>query len=469
MAATSHDNFANARVVNISTYTTTQPQAGSFSTIDNTIEAGEPASGTSPVQYRSCWYKLLPTIKCNIVAQPTPGGSNAMLWSHVYQDSGGTGAAPANFAALQEIATSPADNVNAPAFTAKAGWTYIVRFVQHNTVNQNLTPKFVSSAPLSTIAAVPIVITAESMAPKVQAPRLQAVPLEFTLDLLATAPMRTVHAVPADITVQTVPAEIVQATIETLDLVPIDVVFQQMVPSLGVTVLDLDTPIDITFDTRAPTSVSSIRNIMSTPGVDARIPATRPSFVVALKRISGGIDDDVQVQVQYAATGDAIETGTLLTQDAPAATFTLLTLDATAAVLEGVYKWRSRIVVNGKAHDWLPLNLFTVEIASGDGNIPVTWDVHTSPFVPTPHVWYVDPASGKVGDTVTVVGQGLPASPVVKLGNVVMPAVSFTHVPATGQEQAVGRTEQDTEHDVITVLVPDVSAPGAGLVVQGTS
>lgn len=482
MAPTANDNYASARVVNISTYTTTQPTAA-LATLDNTIESGEPASGTSPVQYKSLWYKLLPTIRMNIVCQSNPGSAGRQVWTHVYQDSGGTGAAPAGFANLQEIATSPGDDQPSTAFTAKAGWTYMVRMVQHDSRNTTITAKFVSSAPSTLVAAVPFLITLEQEAPRSTAPMVRAEPVEVTVDLLTKSVVQQVKAVPSVITVEAQPVlfsvmsvkavpflitldmQAPHATVpERLAAPPVVITLDPAAPDLttpGVVQLDA-IPVDITLSPRAP-KLSSIRRSLGQPLANAVVPAKRPQFSVGIRPIIGTFDG-VKVEIQY---GTNLNTSPVsMIQTVPNATVAIQAFTATSDMAAGTYKWRARLVVDGTAHGWTETRTFQLDPTFGNSTAPVTWTITGT--APKPHVWYVNPASGTTGSMVTVYGQGLPMeNPVVTLASVTMPVVETVHHGVKPAATTADRTPLDTEHDTIQVLVPDVPAPGGSLQVTG--
>lgn len=110
---------------------------------------------------------------------------------------------------------------------------------------------------------------------------------------------------------------------------------------------------------------------------------------------------------------------------------------------------------------------------SRDATIPITWIVDDAETPPA-HLWFVEPAVGDVGDRVTAVGLGLgPTGADVYIAGV--PATGITFSAVEPSAEAGGGTRHinavtgttNLEHDSITFTVPDVSAPGGPLYVEG--
>jgi hypothetical protein len=216
-------------------------------------------------------------------------------------------------------------------------------------------------------------------------------------------------------------------------------------------------------------SVLRVRRLLTEPLDGAVVPVDKPTLMVTVAVVEG-LQDTVTVDVQYASDA-AFTAPTTLTR-----TFRVVFGDnpirlQPAAALAGTVYWRARLTLAGTPLAWTPARHFRIDTTAGDATCPLIW----TPLATDTdgHLWWVDPASGRPGDLITVVGQGLAYDTDVTLTGVAMEVVSRTRVAATPAAGTDARAIDalagvaDPEHDVFVVRVPDTAAaPGGPLLVE---
>ena len=216
----------------------------------------------------------------------------------------------------------------------------------------------------------------------------------------------------------------------------------------------------------ADLAATSFELLAPAPGV--AIPVLRPAFTVAVTLVGAqpGSADTATVDIQHA-TDAAFTTPSTLSQTVEVFDGTFQTTMAAADPLApGGYFWRARLTHPTVTATWTPASTFTVNPASGDLDVAVTWSVDVA--APTlPHLWFVQRDVGEPGDVVTVLGNGFGPDPTVTLSEVDMPIQQLRRMPGTPAaataDRTITRETVDPEHDEIDVMVPDVAAPGGPL------
>jgi hypothetical protein len=102
--------------------------------------------------------------------------------------------------------------------------------------------------------------------------------------------------------------------------------------------------------------------------------------------------------------------------------------------------------------------------------LPVTWTVDNAASRPI-HLWHLDPAGPLDGDTVTIYGQGFPATGTVTYGEIVLPTTSWQLVPesatnADDNTRLISGGTVTPEHYEVQFVAPVDDGPGDVLTVE---
>jgi hypothetical protein len=119
---------------------------------------------------------------------------------------------------------------------------------------------------------------------------------------------------------------------------------------------------------------------------------------------------------------------------------------------------------------WSSPNLFTVAATVTPVSLPVSWTVSSSAARPI-HLWHIDPAGPEVDETVTVYGQGFPATGFIYFNGEVLTTVqSWELIPATAENTTADRrisgSDVTCEHYEVVFTAPVYDGPGAPLSVE---
>lgn len=214
------------------------------------------------------------------------------------------------------------------------------------------------------------------------------------------------------------------------------------------------------------------------PAAGTVVPTSQPVFTVPVSRAEpGDATVDVTIIVQQIED-NGVTSGTWTTQVSALLAYTHNTVNViqSTALPDGTYYWTAVVSFT----DHLPggvtvthevartLNqAIVIATAQSAGTVPVSWEVAAGSAAT--HLWFVHPAAGKPGDTVTAVGHGTTVSAVTVNGT---PATlgAVTQVPATSATTGrrinpyTGAT--DAEHFTAVFTVPDIGAPGGPVVLS---
>jgi hypothetical protein len=144
-------------------------------------------------------------------------------------------------------------------------------------------------------------------------------------------------------------------------------------------------------------------------------------------------------------------------------------LTATTPVAETTY-WRAQISQGTTLRsEWAgPVQFFAITSISAAA-LQVTWNVSGTAARPI-HLWHVDPPGPNAGDTVTVYGQGFPASGHLTFGEMTLPITSWQRIPANHfadtNDRVISGGTVDAEHYAITFTAPTYNGPGEVLTVE---
>lgn len=207
--------------------------------------------------------------------------------------------------------------------------------------------------------------------------------------------------------------------------------------------------------------------VLSSPEHGTQSASGTPPFVVAVVPTDVLDTSTYTVEVQYAAntafTGastlsavmNAVEGGVIVHPVSPVFATT---------------SWRARLLQDGvQIHDWTEAKTFTVITAITASTVPVTWTV--SPAAARPiHLWHLDPPGPEAGDTVTVYGQGFPASGHLSFGGQPLSVASWQRVAAlaanTTDDRSIDGETVTCEHYEVSFVAPDYDGPGDVLTVE---
>lgn len=140
--------------------------------------------------------------------------------------------------------------------------------------------------------------------------------------------------------------------------------------------------------------------------------------------------------------------------------------DALASIYENVGLSLSP-TVSGSAEVYENVGL---EVAASDDAFSYSYSFATSD-VPTPHIWYLTPSSGRLGDAFTVVGMGFGSTEVEYLGSVLLeqqyvPPIFWGTIAAGADAYDAdrridpGTDTATTEHQRIQALIPETAQSG---------
>lgn len=218
-------------------------------------------------------------------------------------------------------------------------------------------------------------------------------------------------------------------------------------------------PIQLRFRLFTPDTWNG-RVVLSAPEADAVVAASRPRFMVGVDP-----DDDIEtsytVEIQYAATADLADPSTM-TADASVADGGVVVTPTED--LAGTIYWRARVKAPGMPPaPWTAVQSFTVDLSASATTIPITWTVSASATRPI-HLWHFFPPGPDVGDTVTIYGQGFPATGTVYFGGQDLTTTGWKRVGATSGGTIQGPTV-NPEHYEITFVAPSYDGDGELLTV----
>lgn len=264
-----------------------------------------------------------------------------------------------------------------------------------------------------------------------------------------------------------IPADtVVDLELPGLGTVRVDAPPADTATSLGgrLTKIIIAPPIATAIGPRATTS-ASIRRVLGRPSDGDTVPVDEPQLTVGVQ-VTEGEYDVIGVDVQYDTAGQLGTSSPILSTQVSGSINVSLATFFTPALGNVSYQWRARLVVDGTPKAWTTARTFIVDNTGSDAVCPVQWNVTTA--TTSPQLWSVDPAGGVPGQAITLYGQGLPDTPIVRIANVSAAVVSVTHVPATAAASTPDRTLADVEHHEIVVTVPAINAPGGPLIIEGT-
>lgn len=228
-------------------------------------------------------------------------------------------------------------------------------------------------------------------------------------------------------------------------------------------------PADVLVDAPAPRLITATIELL-TPADDTLLPTARPVLSAAVT----STDPTLRVEFEYDTDPDFTDPDTLITDVATG----LSTITVTARVPdpltdETTYFWRARAVNDYDTTDWAGPNTFTTSFTDGDALLSGGWTVTTA-TTPLPHLWFVYPDLGHVGDTARAYGTGFGTTVTVYLAGVSAPVTDVSTVDATADAHTADRAidpyqpRADPRHQVVTFTVPAVDYPGGPLYVDGS-
>lgn len=206
---------------------------------------------------------------------------------------------------------------------------------------------------------------------------------------------------------------------------------------------------------------------LATPADGETVAISRPTLTVAVDT-----DDPEQTytaEIQYA-TDAAFTAPTSITQAFDGADGGLVTTPATA-LADGPYWWRARLTTDGTPISaWTAAQCFTVDLVTASRALPVSWTVAATADRPI-HMWHLDPPGPEAGDTITIYGQGLPATGSLLYGDLVLPTTSWTRVAATDDNtdaaaRLIDGSTVTCEHYEVQFVAPADDGPGAALTLE---
>lgn len=207
-------------------------------------------------------------------------------------------------------------------------------------------------------------------------------------------------------------------------------------------------PADVGVDAPPPATVTATLTLIGPAGVV--VPGNRPTFTV-----QGSADSpDEQAQIQYA--GDAgFTTATTVSATLPTGVAGVqVSAPAAAAVADGTVYWRARVVGPYGTGDWSSTASFAVDSSEGQAVAAGSFTV-TDTATAAAHLWFVDTTDDGAA---VLVGTGFGASPVVQLGDTVLPVLGTVVLDDTGagaDRRIVPVDVVDPWHQVITAQLPE--------------
>lgn len=207
--------------------------------------------------------------------------------------------------------------------------------------------------------------------------------------------------------------------------------------------------------------------VLSAPEDGSIVLTDTPTFVVG---ITSPDDEavytlDVQYDDNAAFTSPVTLTATVYTTDGGAVFIPASAVPATTY-------WRARLSENGSVRiGWTSAHTFTTNTVITPSTFPVTWTVDSTTERPI-HVWHFDPAGPIDGDTITLYGQGFPASGTLLFGDTVLPTLTWGLVPASADNgddstRSIDGDNVTPEHFEVTFAAPSDDDNGAVLSLEG--
>lgn len=226
-------------------------------------------------------------------------------------------------------------------------------------------------------------------------------------------------------------------------------------------------PVGLGLSVAASVSAWSGTVTLSAPTDGETVAVDQPNLTVAVDT-----DDPSQtytVEIQYAS--DAVFTSPVsILADFQGADGGVIVTPASPLTASPTF-WRARLIKAATpVTNWTATQSFLMDLITALRYLQVYWTVTPSAARPI-HLWHVDPPGPEVGDTVTVYGQGFPASGTLTLGDTVLPTTSWARVPAsTDNASDLTRViDGDTvtpEHYEVTFVAPATDSPGDPLTLE---
>lgn len=201
----------------------------------------------------------------------------------------------------------------------------------------------------------------------------------------------------------------------------------------------------------APTTVVAVEP-------NATLPVSRPEFVARVNIPSSQVRLVITGPTSLTITDDSGESEIRTRPDTDLA--------------DGAYTWYAQRFNGTTWAEQSPTVAFTIDTAATTSRATIDGSLSIDASTPALHLWFVDPPSGAVGDTVTVVGHGFTPTVAVTLAGAA--ADSGARVVEAASSNAYTDDRQinpltgvvDCEHHTATVVVPDVPLPGGTLIVD---
>lgn len=224
-------------------------------------------------------------------------------------------------------------------------------------------------------------------------------------------------------------------------------------------------PARLTINMSASASTASLT--LSAPSSGDVLRIARPTFTVALS----APDPTVVYTIEIQYDDNASFTSPVTLSSALTAADGGVSLAATTDVPATTY-WRARLLLAGSEEvTWTLPASFTVSTAVTPATLAVQWTADANAARPI-HVWHFDPAGPLDGDTVTIYGQGFPATGSLTFGDTVLPTTGWQLVAATADnaddtKRVIEGSAVTPEHYEVQFTAPVSDGPGGALVLEG--
>ena len=227
-----------------------------------------------------------------------------------------------------------------------------------------------------------------------------------------------------------------------------------------------------TWDVASPFADSTITLVSP---VDAETPSLTPVFMFTMETdLTGAITGQLQVSTDNAFASEETWSPLSFTPVFRLGEAPERVQAGGNLVDDTTYYWRVRLSDGSVYSNWSDTEQFSVNTSLGNAyEYGYFGDVEAD--TPTPHLWFIRPASVTQGDVATVYGHGFGSSGNVILDGDTITPDSWTTVSA-GSDAYTGDREIDSitgtvdpEHDEVVFTVPsDTVAPGAQLYIEGS-
>ena len=224
-------------------------------------------------------------------------------------------------------------------------------------------------------------------------------------------------------------------------------------------------PAEAVIETPAPSILISVPTLIS-PAHNDIVPGLKPIFQVRIPadKLVNGVE--VEVSDGTTAVTKAVDVSPGIVSVVPVPLDVQLLPDTT-------YSWRARVINDWSDGAWTDAWGFSISSLDGDGIVGGTWLVATD-TTPAPHLWYVTPERGRVGDSAVAVGTGFGPNLVqVTIAGVQATVTDVSIVDDNADaltDDRVIDADSDTSsprHQRVTFTIPDVPQPGGPLYVEG--